>query len=69
MVVERSINLKIEDAKASILKEMVSAKLPASILRLILIEIKQIIDDETSEIIKKEQVDYQEQVTKAMAEK
>jgi len=67
--VERSINLKIEDAKASILKEMVSAKLPASILRLILIEIKQIIDDETSEIIKKEQVDYQEQVTKAMAEK
>jgi len=69
MVVERSINLKIEDAKASILKEMVSAKLPASILRLILIEIKQIIDNETSEIIKKEQVDYQEQVTKAMAEK
>jgi hypothetical protein len=69
MVVERSINLKIEDAKASILKEMVSAKLPATILRLILIEIKQIIDNETSEIIKKEQVDYQEQVTKTMAEK
>ena len=64
MAVERSINLKIEDAKASILKEMVSAKLPASILRLILIEIKQIIDDETSEIIKKEQQEYQENVTK-----
>jgi hypothetical protein len=43
---------------------MVSAKLPASILRLILIEIKQIIDDETSEIIKKEQQEYQENVTK-----
>ena len=66
MAVERSINLKIEDAKESIFKEMVNAKLPATILQLILVDIKQQIDMETSQILKQEKEEYQKSVTEVL---
>ena len=66
MVVERSINLRIEDAKESIFKEMVNAKLPATILQLILVDIKQRIDMETSQILNKERKEYQKSVTEVL---
>ena len=66
MVVERSINLRIEDAKESIFKEMVNAKLPATILQLILVDIKQQIDMETSQILNKEREEYQKSVTEVL---
>ena len=66
MVVERSINLRIEDAKESIFKEMVNAKLPATILQLIIVELKQRIDSETTQILKQEKEEYQKSVTEVL---
>ena len=69
MTVERSINSRIQDAKENIFKEMISAKLPATILQLILVEIKQQIDLETSQILNKEREEYQKSVTEALQKK
>ena len=66
MVVERSINLRIEDAKESIFREMVNAKLPATILQLILVDLKQQIDLETTQILNKEKAEYQKNVDEVL---
>lgn len=56
--IEKGFNLRVVEAKKSILKAMVDCRLPATVLQLIISDLSKGIDAETNNIVKKEIEDF-----------
>lgn len=59
---QKSFNMSVIEAKETIIRSMVNCKLPATVLQMILNEIKQRIDLETEQLLQKETEEYNKSI-------